>query len=38
MEIKEKFEMNPEYRLTDQLHEVLRYYHYAYRAEQSYVS
>ncbi len=36
MEIKMKFKPNPEYRLMDQVREVLRYYHYAYRTEQSY--
>ena len=36
MEIKIKFKPNPEYRLIDQVHEVLRYYHNAYRTEQSY--
>ena len=34
MEIKMKFKPNPEYRLMDQVREVLRYYHYAYRTEQ----
>ena len=38
MEIKIKFKPNPEYRLMDQVREVLRYYHYAYRTEQSYCS
>jgi len=38
MEIKMKFKPNPEYRLMDQLREVLRYYHYAYSTEQSYSS
>ncbi len=38
MEIKIKFKPNPEYRLMDQVYEVLRYYHYAYRTEQSYGS
>jgi hypothetical protein len=36
MEIKTKFKPNPEYRLMDQVREVLRYYHYSYRTEQSY--
>ena len=36
MEIKMKFKPNPEYRLMDQVGEVLRYYHYAYRTEPSY--
>jgi len=38
MESKVKFKPNPEYRLMDQVREVLRYYHYAYRTEQSYCS
>ena len=38
MESKVKFKPNPEYRLMDQVHEVLRYYHYAYKTEQSYCS
>jgi len=38
MEINIKFKPNPEYRLMDQVREVLRYYHYAYRTEQSYSS
>ncbi|MCD6273015.1 MAG: integron integrase [Deltaproteobacteria bacterium] len=33
-----KFKPNPEYSLMDQVREVLRYYHYAYRTEQSYSS
>jgi hypothetical protein len=33
-----KFNPNPEYRLMDQVREVLRYYYYAYRTEQSYSS
>jgi len=36
MEIKVKFKPNPENPLMDQVREVLRYYHYAYRTEQSY--
>ena len=36
MEIKTKFKPNPEYGLMDQVREVLRYYHYSYRTEQSY--
>ncbi len=36
MEIKMKFKPNPKYRLIDQVREVLRYYHYAYRTDQSY--
>jgi hypothetical protein len=35
---KIKFKPNPEYRLMDQVREVLRYYHYAYSTEQSYSS
>ena len=38
MESKVKFKPNSEYRLMDQVREVLRYYHYAYRTEQSYCS
>ena len=38
MENQIKFKPNPEYRLMDQVREVLRYYHYAYRTEQSYSS
>jgi hypothetical protein len=38
MKSKIKFKPNPEYRLMDQVREVLRYYHYAYRTEQSYSS
>jgi hypothetical protein len=38
MESKIKFKPNPEYRLMDQVREVLRYYHYAYSTEQSYSS
>ena len=38
MESKIKFKPNPDYRLMDQAREVLRYYHYAYRTEQSYCS
>ena len=38
MESKINFRPNPEYRLMDQVREVLRYYHYAYRTEQSYSS
>jgi len=36
MESKIKFEPNPKYRLMDQAREVLRYYYYSYRIEQSY--
>ncbi len=38
MESKPKFKPNPESRLMDQVREVLRYYHYAYKTEQSYTS
>ncbi len=38
MESKIKFKPNRKYRLMDQVREVLRYYHYAYRTEQSYSS
>ena len=38
MEIKMKFKPNPEYRLMNQVREILRYYHYAYRTEQPYSS
>jgi len=36
MEIKTGFRPNPDLKLMDQVREVLRYYHYAYRTEQSY--
>ena len=36
MENKVKFKPNSEYRLLDQVREVLRYYYYTYRTEQSY--
>jgi len=38
MEVKGKFRPNPAYRLMDQVREVLRYYHYSYRTEQTYSS
>ena len=38
MEVNKKFKPNPEYLLMDQAREVLRYYHYSYRTEQSYSS
>ena len=38
MENKVKFKPNSEYRLLDQVREVLRYYYYTYRTEQSYFS
>ena len=38
MEIKINVKQNPEYRLMDQVREVLRYYQYSYRTEQSYSS
>ncbi len=36
MEIKHRFRPNPELKLMDQVREVLRYHHYAYRTEQTY--
>ncbi|MCU7907149.1 MAG: integron integrase [Candidatus Thiodiazotropha sp. (ex Epidulcina cf. delphinae)] len=36
MENKAQFQPNPSLNLMDQVREVLRYYHYAYRTEQSY--
>jgi integron integrase len=36
MESKPKFRPNPELKLMDQVREVLRYHHYAYRTEQTY--
>ncbi len=36
MENKPKFRANPSLKLMDQVREVLRYHHYAYRTEQSY--
>ena len=36
MKHKQKFRPNPEVRLLDQVREVLRYHHYAYRTEQTY--
>ena len=36
MESKPKFRPNPKLRLMDQVREVLRYHHYAYRTEQTY--
>ena len=38
MESKLKFKPDPEYRLMDQVSVVLRYHHYAYKAEQAYCS
>jgi len=38
MEVKKKFKPNPEYRLMDQIREVLRYYHYSYKTEKTYSS
>ncbi|MDM8555844.1 hypothetical protein QUF75_14020 [Desulfococcaceae bacterium HSG7] len=38
MESKHKFKPDPEYRLMDQGRVVLRYHHYAYKAEQAYCS
>lgn len=36
MEIKKKFRPDPNLKLMDQVRQVLRYYHYAYRTEQTY--
>ncbi len=36
MENKPKFKPNPDLRLIDQVRQVLRYHHYAYRTEQTY--
>ena len=36
MESKHKFRPNPEFPLMDQVREVLRYRHYAYKTEQAY--
>ena len=36
MENKINFKPNPDYRLMDQVREVLRYYHYSYSTEQAY--
>jgi integron integrase len=36
MENKPKFRPNPNFKLMDQVREVLRYHHYAYRTEQTY--
>jgi len=36
MESKPKFHPNPNLKLMDQVREVLRYHHYAYRTEQTY--
>ena len=36
MEIKKKFKPDPNLKLMDQVCQVLRYYHYAYRTEQTY--
>ena len=36
MESKPKFRPNPKLKLMDQVREVLRYHHYAYRTEQTY--
>ena len=35
MENKPKFHQNPNLKLMDQVREVLRYHHYAYRTEQT---
>ena len=36
MENKPKFHPNPKLKLMEQVREVLRYHHYAYRTEQTY--
>jgi hypothetical protein len=36
MKNKQKFRPNPDLKLMDQVREVLRYHHYAYRTEQTY--
>jgi len=36
MEGKKKFKPDPDLKLMDQVREVLRYHHYAYRTEQTY--
>jgi len=36
MENVPSFRPNPDLKLMDQVREVLRYYHYAYRTEQTY--
>jgi hypothetical protein len=36
MKNKQKFRPNPNLKLMDQVREVLRYHHYAYRTEQTY--
>jgi hypothetical protein len=36
MEIKPKFRPDPKLKLMDQVRQVLRYHHYAYRTEQTY--
>ncbi len=36
MEGKKKFRPNSDLKLMDQVREVMRYYHYAYRTEQTY--
>jgi hypothetical protein len=36
MENTGKFHPNPQLKLMDQVRETLRYYHYAYRTEQTY--
>ncbi|MCI5115154.1 MAG: hypothetical protein D3921_08545 [Candidatus Electrothrix sp. AW1] len=33
---KQKFRPNPKLKLMEQVHEVLRYHHYAYKTEQTY--
>ena len=36
MENSKKFRPNPDLRVMDQVRQVLRYHHYAYRTEQTY--
>ena len=36
MEVKKKFKPNPKLKLMEQVREVMRYHHYAYRTEQTY--
>ena len=36
MDIQNKFRPNPDLKLMEQVREVMRYYHYKYRTEQTY--
>ena len=36
MEVNKRFKPDPNLKLMDQARQVLRYYHYAYRTEQTY--